>query len=458
MMLDLILHKSREDNFITVIDDIPDLTRQPAKIRRLSLSLDGAIDEKVGRSFQLSQTRMLARFGTSLYLPPILQFKHLRVLTIEISSGPDSSELLDLNGICHLFELGFLKIIARGRDVVLPSKIGCLQQLRTFEIDAAASKGQSRLQLPSDIVHLNHLSHLIVPSNVIFPSGVSNMKSLRTLSCFDLSNSLDNIKGLRELTNLTNLEIRHTYRSTYTDEFAARCRGLVDALGSICSLKYLVIFSLRQPVRSCLDEWCSVPASFIHLQSFHSEIDAWFSRVPAWIGQHHSLYDLQLSVQDVYEDDVGMLSQLPSLVHLHLYIHGTPKDKIIIHGRGFPVLKHFTVIYSRISYLTFEAGAMPKLERLKLYFNAQGWDRYGGVPAGIEHLSGLKEIFGNIAVECAKGSNRRAAESALRDVAGLHPGHPVSNITFSGGRYTFDCIHDEPEEREDWDGGSSGGA
>ena len=99
MMLDLILYKSREDNFITVMDDIQDLTRQPAKIRRLSLSLDGAIDETVGsRSFQLSQTRMLARFGTSLYLPPILQFKLLRVLTIEISSGPNSSESLDLNG------------------------------------------------------------------------------------------------------------------------------------------------------------------------------------------------------------------------------------------------------------------------------------------------------------------------------------------------------------------------
>jgi hypothetical protein len=277
MMLDLILHKSREDNFITVIDDIPDLTRQPAKIRRLSLSLDGAIDEKVGRSFQLSQTRMLARFGTSLYLPPILQFKHLRVLMIEISDGPFSSELLDFNGICHLFQLGFLKVIASGRGVVLPSKIGCLQQLKTFEIDAdaAASKGQSDLQLPSDIVHLSRLSHLIVPEDVIFPNGVSNMKSLRTLRCFNLRNSLGNIKGLQELTNLTNLEIKYyDYTSTDSDEFAARCRELVHALGNICSLKYLLITADFLPVIGCLDVWCSVPASFIHLQRFHSRHEA----------------------------------------------------------------------------------------------------------------------------------------------------------------------------------------
>ncbi|CAD6266704.1 unnamed protein product [Miscanthus lutarioriparius] len=440
MMLDLILHKSREDNFITVIDDIQDLTRQHNKIRRLSLNLDGAIDETVGRSFQLSQTRMLARFGTSLYLPPILQFKHLRVLTIEISSGPYSSELLDLNGICHLFQLGFLKIIASGRHVELPSKIGRLQQLKTFEI-----KGQSDLQLPSDIVHLSRLSHLIVPEHVIFPNGVSNMKSLRTLRCFDLRNSLDNIKGLRELTNLTNVEIRYfNYTSTNRDEFAAKCRELVHALGNICSLKCLLIRSSYQPVtvRACLDSWWSVPTSFIHLQSFHAK---YFSRIPGWIGQHHSLYDLQLVVQDVYGDDVGILSQLPSLVHLDLHINGVPKDKIIIRGRGFPVLKHFTVACCRISYLAFEAGAMPKLERLELCFNAQGWDRYGGVPAGIEYLSGLKEIVGDIGGLYAKGSNRRAAESALWDVAGLHPGHPVSNIKLSF-YYIFDGNDDEPRE------------
>ncbi|CAD6266663.1 unnamed protein product [Miscanthus lutarioriparius] len=253
-------------------------------------------------------------------------------------------------------------------------------------------------------------------------------------------NSLDNIKGLRELTNLTNVEIGYSdYTSTNRDKFAAKCRELVHALGNICSLKCLLIHSDYLPVtlRACLDSWCSVPTSFIHLQSFHAMYDRWFSRIPGWIGQHHSLYDLELSVQDVYGDDVGILSQLPSLVRLDLHIHGVPKDKIIIRGRGFPALKHFTVGCFRISYLAFEAGAMPKLERLGLCFNAQGWDRYGGVPAGIEYLSGLKEIVGDIGSTFAKESNRRAAESALRDVAGLHPGHPVSNIKLVGGSFGY---------------------
>jgi hypothetical protein len=80
------------------------------------------------------------------------------------------------------------------------------------------------------------------------------------------------------------------------------------------------------------------------------------------------------------------------------------------------------------------------------------------VPAGIEHLSGLKEILVKIGCDLAEESNRRAAESALRDVACLHPGHPVSNIKFTDGRYVFDGVYDEPKEEEDGDGGSSGRA
>ena len=88
---------------------------------------------------------------------------------------------------------------------------------------------------------------------------------------------------------------------------------------------------------------------------------------------------------EVLEDDIGIISQLPSLIHLVLHISRAPENKIIIPGGSglFPALKHFRVLCDRISYLTFEAGAMPKLERLELCFNAKGWDRYGAAPVGI---------------------------------------------------------------------------
>ena len=191
MMLDLILHKSREENFVTIMDDMQDIIGHQDKIRRISLNLDDATNEKAGaaaKSVQLSQIRTLARFGTSSQLLSFKLFKYLRVLGIEISGWPKSDTSLDFTGIRYLFQLRFLKIIARGYHVVLPSKIGDLQQLETFDIGNKINSYEGT-QLPSDIFNLGRLLHLAVPSAVIWPDGIGNMKSLRTLGQFELGNS-----------------------------------------------------------------------------------------------------------------------------------------------------------------------------------------------------------------------------------------------------------------------------
>jgi hypothetical protein len=209
MVLDLILHKAREENFVTVIDDIQDMTGHKGKIRRLSFNQDCVIDCGVMGSVQLSQTRTLARFGTSSQLPPFSSFKHLRVLMIEISQVNEPQSLLDFSRIYHLFQLRYLKIVAENYGVELPKKIGGLQQLETFEvqIDNKDFPRMQSLKLPSDIVHLSRLLHLIVPVKTILPERIGNMRSLRTIHGFNLANSLDSIKSLRELTNLTHLEV-----------------------------------------------------------------------------------------------------------------------------------------------------------------------------------------------------------------------------------------------------------
>ncbi|KAL6847445.1 hypothetical protein ACP4OV_023298 [Aristida adscensionis] len=92
---------------------------------------------------------------------------------------------------------------------------------------------------------------------------------------------------------------------------------------------------------------------------------------------------------------------------------------------------------------------MAKLERLGLSFNAMGWDMYGAAPAGIEHLSGLKEISIEIGCNGAKESNRRAAESALRNAVDMHPGYPTTKITCRDNfRFFFDDSREGNEERE----------
>ncbi|KAF8763029.1 hypothetical protein HU200_008878 [Digitaria exilis] len=339
MILDLILHKSREENFVTVIDDIQDMTGQQDKIRRLSLNLDAVIiNDPAVRSVQLSQTRTLAGYVNTLQLLPFTLFKHLRVLVFQNFKFSRSAPLLDFTGIRHLFQLRFLKIVAN--RVVLPGKIGDLQQLEAFQLHTQifSSKGTRFHKLPSDIITLSGLFHLAVPRDVIVPEGIGNMKSLCTLRGFDLGNSLDNIKGLRELTKLTELEIVWSrYYTKSRNEAAEKCREVVDALKNLCNLKCLHFASNHLHVG--VDDWCSVPDSFIHLQSLH--VNFWHSRViPEWIGQLRSLYDLELVVQEVPEDGVGVLARLPSLIHLYLHIYGAPKDKIRIQGGSglFPIM------------------------------------------------------------------------------------------------------------------------
>ncbi|KAL6847441.1 hypothetical protein ACP4OV_023294 [Aristida adscensionis] len=448
MMLDLILHKCKEENFITLVDDIQDLTAQHDKIRRLTLHLDGATNDRVVGSIQLCKIRTLARFGTSSYLPSFLLFKNLRVLIVEISEGSQEDELFDFTRICHLFQLRYLKIRIEGNaSIVLPNKIKGLHQLETLHVEGIE-------KLPSDIVHMSQLLHLIIPRATKLPDKIGNMKSLRTLRNFDLSvNSLDCIKGLGELTSLTDLEIVSSYGNPETisrDERVQRGREVFcTCLEKLCKLKCLSVDTyVGDPCY--LDISIKFPTSFHHLQRFDARF-ALFSRVPEWIGQLHDLYDLTIRVTEVLDDDFGILGQLPSLLRLYLYIQGALKDhKIIIRGSGFPILKIFRFACSRISCLIFEAGAMAKLERLDLAFNAKGWDRYGAVPSGIDHLSGLKEISVGITCNYAKASNRRAAESAMRDAVDVHPCRPTACITcFPNGYHAFDDFVLEPEAEDD---------
>jgi hypothetical protein len=156
MMLDLIIHKCREENFVTASDDIQDISGTRSTVCRLSLYLNGVTDSKSLGTIQLSHVRALTRFGTSTYIPPLGELKHLRVLNLELRVSV-AQMTADLTGLCYLFQLRYLKIMIFGFGYIeLPSKISGLQQLETLEIDVG------KVQIPSDVVHLRRLRHLIV--------------------------------------------------------------------------------------------------------------------------------------------------------------------------------------------------------------------------------------------------------------------------------------------------------
>jgi hypothetical protein len=381
MMLDLIICKCREENFITATDDIQAMIGLPDKVRRLSLNLNGTIDGTALETTRLSQVRALSRFGSSTYVPPLLKFKHLQVLALEFSSG-NLGEIIDLTGLSHLFQLRYLKIVepTSASKIVLPSNIRGLEQLETLELVGACG-----LEVPSDVIHLRRLLHLIIATGTL-PGGIANMKSLCTLHDFDVGlNSIDNIMDLGDLTNLTDLRICFAKLEALDDmERRQRLDVLRCSLEKLCNLRYLLTDS-KISSTYVLNPLSASPCFLRRLQRL------WvFFRVPQWIGELHNLFDLDLAVV-VLENDIGILGQLQSLNRLKLHIEGTPdaEDKLVIYGTGFPVLKYFKFISLKTTQLTFEAGAMPSLQLLEIRLDSQ----YGAPPMGIKHLLSLEQIL-----------------------------------------------------------------
>ncbi|XP_014756676.1 uncharacterized protein LOC106866546 [Brachypodium distachyon] len=164
---------------------------------------------------------------------------------------------------------------------------------------------------------------------------------------------------------------------------------------------------------------------------YHSNVSCCFFRVPSWMGELRNLGYLRCQVGELPADGAGILAELPALTHLVIKIRDATKEMIVIYGGGaFPALKSFDLQLSRPSYLTFQAGAMPKLQRLLLVFNCSGSEQNGTGPAGMEHLLTLEEFSARIVCIGATESEKASSESALRSAINMHPSHPRVLIFF----------------------------
>lgn len=431
MMLDLIIRKyTEEENFLTVVKNssqgikvrgsthnIRRLFHQPDEERRHLMRWMPAMN------VDLSKVRSFSACGNSTqgHIPPLSSFRFIRVLILEFLFAPEATvaETVDLREICKLFQLRYLKIRSE-IELLLPSQIRRLQHLETLEIvSVLPPRSLISIALPSDIVQLPCLSYLgILPEMAKLPDGIGAMRSLRSLAFFVLDeNSLENIRGIRNLTNLKELYVRVPMDQRFEDTAEAR----VDVL---CS-------SLPEHSADCK----------LYLNALSSE--AWFPGVPQWISRLQKLYSLEIGVDQLCREGIAVLARLPALVRLDLSIRGVPRERITFSGEGFPELKRL-IITCRTLCLIFEPGAMPVLQRLKLEFNvdAAGAEQggYGNVIAGVDNLSALKQITARIGgfgdATNAKDSGRRAAAvSALKDAIGSLPSPVEFDITCMQGRY-----------------------
>ncbi|TVU00425.1 hypothetical protein EJB05_54150, partial [Eragrostis curvula] len=241
MMLDLILRRCGEDNFLVAVRDPQEAEQTEYKVRRLSMDIRGKrrVEMTVATTDLLSQVRSLTMFGGYEGIPPLLEFKFLRVLFLDFHNHYES---MDLTWIILLSQLRYLKIAGGpgyDKNINLPSQIQGLQHLETFEL---AEMTGCRI-IPSDIViDLPRLSHLVVPWDTRLPDGIVKANSLRTLVGFSLvKSSSENIEALGTLTNLVDMKLtcREWTSLEHTQTATSALSSALEKLGNLKRISVL---------------------------------------------------------------------------------------------------------------------------------------------------------------------------------------------------------------------------
>ncbi|KAL6864847.1 hypothetical protein ACP4OV_015998 [Aristida adscensionis] len=431
MILHLLRYKSIEENFITAIDHSETNIRLAYKVRRLSLHFGDAADAEAPTELRLSQVRSLAFFGPFQCLPPIAEFRLLRVLILHLWADQDNISV-DLATPCSWFRLRHLEM-ACNVTLKLQTQQRGLQYLETLKIDSRVS------EVPQDIVRLPSLLYLSLPGDIKLPNGIGNMASLQALGCFDLSsNSAVNVESLDKLTNLQDLRL--TCSKVLCDRLVKNMGLFASVLPKLIKLRSLTMSSVMGSPNAntveasgsssnissdCLSSVSSPPTLLQKLEFLPRTL--FFSVLPEWIKQLDQLNILKVEVKELSRDHIDMLKGLPALTALTLYVRAAPDERINFYTKEFSVLKYFKFICSTFC-LSFKVGAMSNVQRLKLGFNADRVDQCSLVDAGFENLTGLGVFSAKIGGAGADESCRKALQSALEDAFTKHVNRPIINV------------------------------
>ncbi|GJN32977.1 hypothetical protein PR202_gb21529 [Eleusine coracana subsp. coracana] len=148
VMLEIIVSKSIEENFTTLVGEHHTLVPQE-KIRRLSVHC-GCVKD-IATKKMLSHVRSLSIFSNG----EILQLGWMKLMRILDLEGHEFLSGRDLNSICRLFQLEYL-CLRRTRVMELPTKISKLKKLETLDIRDTGIKN-----LPPGITNLPNLVNLL---------------------------------------------------------------------------------------------------------------------------------------------------------------------------------------------------------------------------------------------------------------------------------------------------------
>ncbi|VAI63382.1 unnamed protein product [Triticum turgidum subsp. durum] len=428
-ILDFIISKSIEENFVTLIG-VPSLTvRTESKVRRLSLQAGKQKKLIVPTSLVLSHVRSLDLFGISVEIPSMDKFRHLRFLDFE---GCDQMENHHLENIGRLFQLRYLSLHGAREVSKLPEEIVHLWCLEILDLG-----GTSVCELPSSIVKLKRLVHLFVNQNVTLPCGISKLQALEKLKVVGICNqSFNFVEEFLQLQSLKKLTLNFKDYN-FTDQVNAGNESkkaiIVASLKNLGNLLSLTVYYGQELLEETLGP---VPLSLRKLEVFGSMIP----HVPEWVGSLANLQNLRLELVGAEQKDFYILGGLPVLRYLALFIDesgsmnlNTPLTekpevtRVIVSGEvGFPCLRIFSYYFQFAGInISFAAGAMPKVDVLNIAFDAEKTESLG---TSGPFVLGIKNLPSLVTLHCCLRAGHRsneAAKAAIREAANAHPNHPT---------------------------------
>ncbi|OEL20598.1 Disease resistance protein RPM1 [Dichanthelium oligosanthes] len=421
MILDLIITKSVEENFVALLDTRKLTQNSQNNIRRLSIQCGDAKPAIALDGLVLSLVRSVSIFGHGKQVPCLSDMKALRVLDLECCNGLRDHQLANMEALIHLkyLNLGETEI----REI--PHSIGKLQYLDTLDIRNTWVR-----ELPSAIVQLGQLTRLFVDLNTRLPDGIGNMKNLEELTHVNVCMYPMNFpKELARLTKLRELEISWDGDCVEREEsnrLFAEDRLVLSlwqlATHNLHSLSLHIISDYRNGFPL---EPCNLSFQLPHrLRRLHIDTKlGCISRVPNWIYWLGNLQELSLRVKKMNQTDFSALGLIPALRSLALYLEENPRHEtwFVIRGAWFQNLKVFRFICEWMC-LVFEDGSMRKLEIIELEFK---YDSYTmeklGFDFGINNLTCLTKASFKISVSEEK-------EAAIRKAVGNHCNRPIVEI------------------------------
>ncbi|XP_044955353.1 disease resistance protein RGA5-like [Hordeum vulgare subsp. vulgare] len=431
-ILDFIISKSIEENFVTLVG-VPSLTvGTQSKVRRLSVQASKQKELIVPKGLVLSHVRSLDVFGESVKIPSMDKFRHLRFLDFE--GCRRQLENRHLENIDRLFQLRYLSL--RGADKVskLPEQIGRLWCLEILNL-----RRTSVYELPASIVNLKRLVYLLIPTQVTLPCGISKLQALEKLKFVAVYDQSFNF--LQEFEQLQSLKALALDFEDYSSAGGANAENeskksiIVASLKSLGNLLSLTVWDGPELVGESL---CPMPLSLRKLAVWRSSIP----HVPKWVGSLVNLQKLRLQLVRAEQKDFYILGGLPVLHYLTLKMYeretiNSPSTEepevtrvVVCDEVGFPCLRKF---YYDSQYavmnLMFGAGAMPKVDDLGIEFDAEKTESLGTGGAfdlGIENLPSLVKI--SYYVRGDDSSRVEAEKAAIREAANAHPNRPTLTI------------------------------